>query len=73
MKFTKEIKVQLERIFQDFKLTDPSSETKLDEKTVISISREDFPVESILLFTLHKICGFRTISRWDKMHWGDNF
>ncbi|UUS58281.1 MULTISPECIES: hypothetical protein [unclassified Acinetobacter] len=70
MKFTKEIKVQLERIFQDFKLTDPSSETKLDEKTVISISREDFPVESILLFTLHKICGFRTISRWDKMHWG---
>lgn len=70
MQFTKDIKARLERIFQDFKLIDTSSESKLDEKTAISVSRKDFPVESILLFTLHKICGFRTIFRWDKMHWG---
>ena len=38
MKFTEEIKVRLERIFQDFKLIDPSSETKLDETKVYLIA-----------------------------------
>ena len=45
MQFTKDIKARLERIFQDFKLIDTSSESKLDEKTAISVSREDFPVD----------------------------
>lgn len=57
-------------MFKDFTYAYPISENLIDDKSYISISHEDFPVEAILLFTLHKICKFSSIYRWDKMHWG---
>ena len=65
-----EIQNRLDILFKDFTYADPISENLIDDKSYISISREDFPVEAILLFTLHKICKFSSIYRWDKMHWG---
>lgn len=70
MQFEKEVQNKLNIIFKDFTYVDCIAEELLDDKTQISISREDFPVEAILLFTLHKICKFSPIYRWDKMHWG---
>ena len=65
-----EIQNRLDTLFKDFTYADPISENLIDDKSYISISHEDFPVEAILLFTLHKICKFSSIYRWDKMHWG---
>lgn len=65
-----EIQNRLDILFKDFTYADPISENLIDDKSYISISHEDFPVEAILLFTLHKICKFSSIYRWDKMHWG---
>lgn len=70
MEFENDVQDKLKKIFKDFTPTDCSFENLLDDSTRISISRDDFPVERILLFMLHKVCQFSLIPRWDKMHWG---